>query len=100
MYILLCGYAPFSGNCGSSCGWDRGESCSHCQERLFSSIKEGKVIFPDHHWATISPQAKDLITRLLVKSSTDRLDAGQVLRHPWILNIGSTNSLETNRNTE
>merc|ERR1712211_206714 len=24
MYILLCGYAPFSGNCGLDCGWDRG----------------------------------------------------------------------------
>merc|ERR1712187_473650 len=40
MYILLCGYDPFSGNCGLDCGWDRGESCTDCQERLFSSIKE------------------------------------------------------------
>jgi MAP kinase interacting serine/threonine kinase len=98
MYILLCGYAPFSGNCGSYCGWDRGESCTDCQERLFSSIKEGRLIFPDLHWAGISPQAKDLIGRLLVKSSTDRLDASQVLCHPWIVNGGCSNSLETPRN--
>merc|ERR1711974_439882 len=39
MYILLCGYAPFAGNCGLDCGWDRGESCTDCQEKLFSSIK-------------------------------------------------------------
>jgi len=98
MYILLCGYAPFSGNCGSECGWDHGESCTDCQERLFSSIKEGRLIFPDLHWATISPEAKDLIGRLLVKNSTERLDASQVLSHPWIVNVGSSNSLNTPRN--
>merc|ERR1712130_269119 len=69
MYILLCGYAPFAGNCGLDCGWDRGESCTDCQERLFSSIREGRLVFPDQHWAAISPQAKDLIQRLLVKDS-------------------------------
>merc|ERR1712045_564905 len=63
MYILLCGYAPFSGNCGLDCGWDRGESCTDCQERLFSSIKGA------------------------------RLDANQVLDHPWVLYGGNSNSL-------
>merc|ERR1712117_346026 len=95
MYILLCGYAPFSGNCGLDCGWDRGESCTDCQERLFSSIREGRLVFPDQHWAAISPQAKDLIQRLLVKDSGARLDANQVLDHPWILYGGNSNSLMT-----
>jgi MAP kinase interacting serine/threonine kinase len=95
MYILLCGYAPFAGNCGSDCGWDRGESCTDCQERLFSSIREGRLVFPDQHWAAISPQAKDLIQRLLVKDSGARLEAGQVLAHPWVLHGGPTNSLMT-----
>jgi len=98
MYILLCGYAPFSGHCGSDCGWDRGESCRDCQERLFSSIKEGRLVFPDQHWAEISPEAKDLIGRLLVKDSETRLDANQVLSHPWILDEGNSNSLMTPRN--
>jgi len=31
MYILLCGYPPFYGNCGSDCGWERGENCQACQ---------------------------------------------------------------------
>merc|ERR1711964_81597 len=95
MYILLCGYAPFAGNCGLDCGWDRGESCTDCQEKLFSSIKEGRLVFPDQHWAAISPQAKDLIQRLLVKDSGARLDANQVLDHPWILYGGNSNSLMT-----
>ena len=98
MYILLCGYAPFAGNCGSDCGWDRGESCTDCQERLFTSIREGSLVFPDQHWAAISPQAKDLIGRLLVKDSEARLDANQVLAHPWILHGGNSNSLMTPSN--
>ena len=36
-YILLCGYPPFYGNCGSDCGWERGEACMSCQEMLFES---------------------------------------------------------------
>jgi len=95
MYILLCGYAPFSGSCGSQCGWDRGESCTDCQERLFSSIKEGALTFPHTHWHGISPQAKDLIQRLLVKNSQERLDASEVLNHPWITTEASTTALNT-----
>merc|ERR1711973_897258 len=95
MYILLCGYAPFSGHCGLDCGWDRGENCSDCQERLFSSIKECEVCFPNQHWSYTSSEAKDLIQRLLVKNSTIRLDASQVLNHPWIVSGGNSNSLET-----
>merc|ERR1711974_559489 len=60
-----------------------------------SSIKEGRLVFPDQHWAAISPQAKDLIQRLLVKDSGARLDANQVLDHPWILYGGNSNSLMT-----
>merc|ERR1712179_507083 len=40
-------------------------------------------------------QAKDLIQRLLVKDSGARLDANQVLEHPWILYGGNSNSLMT-----
>merc|ERR1739844_253956 len=65
MYVLLCGYAPFSGNCGNDCGWERGDSCTECQEMLFSSIKDGDVIFPEKHWKNISAQAKNLIKQLL-----------------------------------
>merc|ERR1712227_775232 len=94
-YILLCGYAPFQGNCGYDCGWERGETCTKCQELLFSNIKQCRVAFPEEHWAGISCQAKDLIMRLLVKDSVARLTAEEVLSHPWIVNQGSTVVLHT-----
>jgi MAP kinase interacting serine/threonine kinase len=98
MYILFCGYAPFSGNCGLDCGWERGDSCTDCQEMLFASIKEGEVNFSGDHWSNISPQAKHLIQHLLVRDSSSRLDAEQVLDHPWIVNCGSSNILQTPSN--
>uniref|UniRef100_A0A8C5FC09 MAPK interacting serine/threonine kinase 1 n=1 Tax=Gadus morhua TaxID=8049 RepID=A0A8C5FC09_GADMO len=33
LYILLSGSPPFTGHCGSDCGWDRGEMCKTCQEQ-------------------------------------------------------------------
>lgn len=31
LYIMLSGYPPFVGHCGTDCGWDRGEVCRVCQ---------------------------------------------------------------------
>ncbi|XP_014474068.1 PREDICTED: MAP kinase-interacting serine/threonine-protein kinase 1 [Dinoponera quadriceps] len=93
MYILLCGYPPFYGNCGTDCGWGRGENCQACQELLFTSIQEGRYEFPDKEWRCISEDAKDLIRGLLVKEAHRRLSADSILKHPWI-NPGPT-SVET-----
>ena len=84
MYILLCGYAPFSGHCGYECGWDEGGNCSECQESLFQNICEGHVRFPEAHWSEISLMAKSLILQLLTKDSTKRLTAEELLSHPWV----------------
>merc|ERR1712106_636658 len=69
-----------------------------CQEMLFTSIKDGQVAFPEKHWEKVSSQAKDLILSLLVRDSSIRLDAEQVLAHPWIVNGGSFNTLQTPTN--
>lgn len=45
MYILLCGYPPFSGNCGSQCGWNLGGACNTCQELLFHSIQVKQIAY-------------------------------------------------------
>ncbi|KAK7803947.1 hypothetical protein U0070_020164 [Myodes glareolus] len=86
LYILLSGYPPFVGHCGSDCGWDRGEACPACQ-MLFESIQEGKYEFPDKDWAHISFAAKDLISKLLVRDAKQRLSAAQVLQHPWVQGV-------------
>lgn len=98
MYILLCGYPPFSGNCGGKCGWNMGEPCQRCQELLFHSIQDGKFEFPDPEWREISEEAKDLISRLLVKNARQRLSAEMVLSHPWVKCGGSAKQLVTPQN--
>lgn len=84
LYIMLSGYPPFVGRCGTNCGWDWGEPCQECQNMLFESIQEGKYEFPEKDWKQISSGAKDLITRLLVRDAKNRLSAAQVLQHPWV----------------
>ena len=88
MYILLCGYPPFSGNCGEACGWNQGEPCNACQELLFHSIQEGRYEFPDAEWVAMSPEARDLISKLLVKDAKQRLSAEMVLAHTWVKDGG------------
>jgi len=88
MYILLCGYPPFSGNCGEACGWNQGEPCNACQELLFHSIQEGSYEFPDAEWVAMSPEARDLISKLLVKDARQRLSAQMVLAHTWVSDGG------------
>jgi len=88
-YILLCGYLPFSGHCGRDCGWsDRGEECQVCQHQLFLAIKNGTIHFPEEDWSKVSPEAKDLICKLLVREASDRIEASSVLNHPWIVSGG------------
>lgn len=95
LYILLSGYPPFVGHCGSDCGWDRGEACPACQNMLFESIQEGKYEFPDKDWSHISFAAKDLISKLLVRDAKQRLSAAQVLQHPWVQGCAPENTLPT-----
>ncbi len=47
-------------------------------------IQDGDYQFSDEVWGGISPEAKDLIGRLLEKDVKQRLSAQQVLKHPWV----------------
>lgn len=96
-YILLCGYLPFSGHCGRDCGWaDRGEECQVCQHQLFLAIKNGTIHFPEEDWDKVSPEAKDLICKLLVREASDRIEASSVLNHPWVVSGGGENCQPSN----
>jgi len=91
MYILLCGYPPFSGSCGSSCGWSQGGACETCQMNLFNNIQQGYYEFHPREWSSISMEAKDLINKLLVKDAKKRLSAKDVMNHAWLGNVSSAN---------
>jgi len=86
IYIMLCGYVPFYGECSKadSCGWNEGKPCDACQENLFEKIRQGSFEFPMEEWDKISEDAKDLIRHLLVKDVRQRYTANDVLNHPWI----------------
>jgi serine/threonine protein kinase len=63
-YILLCGSRPF---------WARTES------GIFRSVLRADPNFDDSPWASISPEAKDFVKRLLNKDYRKRMTAAQAL---------------------
>uniref|UniRef100_A0A915EJR4 Protein kinase domain-containing protein n=1 Tax=Ditylenchus dipsaci TaxID=166011 RepID=A0A915EJR4_9BILA len=93
IYIMLCGYPPFYGECDrDNCGWDQGESCSDCQDNLFHRIQKGQFYFPEEEWANISNEAKDLIIHLLVRDVRERYTADQVLKHAWVVHTAPSSN--------
>lgn len=46
LYILLSGYPPFVGHCGSDCGWDRGEACPACQVTPRPAVSSLRTLVP------------------------------------------------------
>jgi len=95
LYILLCGYPPFSGNCGEECGWNQGGACDDCQANLFNNIQDGRFEFHASEWGHISEGAKDLISKLLIKDARHRLSASGVMSHPWMVTASARTELTT-----
>ena len=75
LYILLSGTLPFT-------GWD--------SEDLLRSVCHSEVEFRLAQWDSISPQAKDLILKLLNRNADQRLSAEEALLHPWFSQSPST----------
>ncbi|XVF69526.1 hypothetical protein PTKIN_Ptkin11bG0088900 [Pterospermum kingtungense] len=73
LYILLSGVPPF---------WAESE------HGIFNSILRGHIDFTSDPWPSISPQAKDLVRKMLNSDPKQRLTAIQVLNHPWIKEDG------------
>ncbi|XP_069782664.1 calcium/calmodulin-dependent protein kinase type II delta chain isoform X14 [Narcine bancroftii] len=69
LYILLVGYPPF---------WDED------QHRLYQQIKAGAYDFPSPEWDTVTPEAKDLINKMLTINPAKRINGSEALKHPWI----------------
>ncbi|KAI4308201.1 hypothetical protein L6164_031299 [Bauhinia variegata] len=73
LYILLSGTPPF---------WAESE------HGIFNAILRGHIDFSSDPWPSISPQAKDLVKKMLNSDPRQRLTAYQVLNHPWIKEDG------------
>eukprot|EP01083_Nonionella_stella_P002679 7687_1 len=73
IYTLLCGFPPFF-------------DASNNMKNLYHLIKKGQYSFPSPFWDDITENAKDLIGKLLLKDPSARLNAEQVLLHPWVVN--------------
>lgn len=69
MYTLLAGLPPF---------WNRR------QHLMIRMILEGNYCFRSPEWDEITNDAKDLISRMLVVNSSERLTAQQCLAHPFL----------------
>lgn len=68
LYTILSGRYPF---------YDEDE------QTIYKLVKQGALHLDDTAWSNISPEAKDLVTRLLEKDPTKRYTAVQALAHPW-----------------
>ncbi|XP_060721091.1 myosin light chain kinase family member 4 [Tachysurus vachellii] len=82
-YMLLSGLSPFLGD-------DDNET--------LNNILECKWSFEEAEFADISDEAKDFITRLLIKSKSWRMSASQSLKHPWLSDRLLHNRLHQKRN--
>eukprot|EP00299_Pterocystis_sp_00344_P005996 c1774_g1_i1.p1 GENE.c1774_g1_i1~~c1774_g1_i1.p1 ORF type:complete len:323 (-),score=83.68 c1774_g1_i1:60-890(-) len=79
MYIILCGYPPFQ---------------HEQQSKLFKQILKADYKFHSPWWDTVSEEAKDMVSKLLVVDPTKRLTPAEALVHPWMLKPGSGSSMD------
>lgn len=71
LYILLCGVPPF---------W------AETEQGIAQAIIRSVVDFKRDPWPKVSPNAKDLVKKMLEPDPKRRLSAQEVLDHPWVQN--------------
>ncbi|CAD8210826.1 unnamed protein product [Paramecium octaurelia] len=83
LYILLCGYPPFTGK---------------TEKEIMKKVGEGKFEYDADDWSQISKEAKNLINRMLHINPSFRISAKQALNDPWILKHCSQTIINNNVN--
>jgi len=68
LYIMLSGYLPFTGD---------------TPDDVYAKIKKGKYSLEQKEWKSVSDEAKDLISKLLVVDYSKRYSAKEALDHEW-----------------
>jgi calcium-dependent protein kinase len=72
--MLLSGYLPFEGT---------------SQADVIQKVLNDPISFQESVWETVSEDAKDLLSHLIERDSTQRYSCEEILTHPW-LSSGST----------
>lgn len=68
-YLLLCGFAPFSGD---------------NDIETMRLVQTAPLEFPSPEWDDISPEAKDFVKSLLHREAFERPTAAEALELPWV----------------
>jgi len=79
-YILLCGFPPFYGN---------------NDQQIFEKILKADCDFPSPDWDSISAEAKEFISAILVLDFNKRPNAKEALAAPWLRDKASSESLQS-----
>lgn len=72
LYIMLSGKVPFPGD---------------SNKEIIENVIKGEYHFEHETFKNVSPQAKDLISKLLVKDVSKRFSAQEAYNHPWVVKI-------------
>lgn len=85
LYILLCGRPPFN---------------SKSNREVLERTARGVYKISGGEWDAISPDAKDLVQKMLHANPLERITTAQILAHPWLqqLEDDEVGELEVNIN--
>lgn len=77
MYFILTGRVPFMAD---------------NVIEIYDAIRQDELVIPEN----ISPEPRNLLTRLLTKDPAQRITLPQVMVHPWIKNFVGTRVANNN----
>ena len=69
LYILLCGRPPFQ---------------SRSNREILEKSAKGEFAMEGKDWTPVSPEAKDLVSKMLTVDPEKRIKCPDILCHPWI----------------
>ena len=78
LYIMLVGYPPFNGT---------------DEQQILDQVAHAELQFDEDDWVNISPEARTLVTKMLVKDPKDRISAEEAYNDKWIQNNSSKQKL-------
>ncbi|ETO29714.1 calmodulin-dependent protein kinase II-delta dash [Reticulomyxa filosa] len=79
-FFLLCGFPPF---------YDENDDMN----KLYKKIKNADFDMPSPYWDSVTPEAKDLVKKLLEPNPKKRITASLALEHEWLQGKASDKKL-------